>query len=55
MVKNVKIAMLDFLLWRHRMQMGVNIVVKDVKRWKRSRKERQILPRNESTNCSIRV
>ena len=38
MVKNVKIAMLDFALQRHRMQMGVNVVVKDVKELEKIKK-----------------
>jgi len=37
-VKDAKIAMLDFNLQKHRMQMGVNIVVKDVKELEKIKK-----------------
>lgn len=37
-VKNAKIAMVDFALQRHRMQMGINVVVRDVKELERIKK-----------------
>ena len=37
-VKNAKIAMIDFPLQRHRMQMGINVVVRDVKELEKIKK-----------------
>lgn len=37
-VKNAKIALIDFPLQRHRMQMGINVVVRDVKELERIKK-----------------